>query len=134
MSHSDLGRPADGTGQRRVVVRTLVLLIFFALVFIYPFVIQLVDLVQDRAGRGRRTRSRRSRTRSPLDAFAPARWTTDFPLWLGNSVLVTVVVTVGRVFLDSLAGYALARLRFRGRAALFAAHRRGDGRARASCC
>ncbi|MFD0575784.1 carbohydrate ABC transporter permease [Dactylosporangium darangshiense] len=44
---------------------------------------------------------------------------TDFPLWLGNSVLVTVVVTAGRVFLDSLAGYALARLRFRGRGAVF---------------
>ncbi len=29
------------------------------------------------------------------------------------------MITVGRVFLDSLAGYALARLRFRGRRALF---------------
>ena len=36
-------------------------------------------------------------------------------------MLVTVLVTLGRVFFDSLAGYALARLRFRGRAALFAA-------------
>ena len=41
--------------------------------------------------------------------------------WLGNSVLITVVVTAGRVFLDSLAGYALSRLRFRGRGFLFAA-------------
>lgn len=41
-----------------------------------------------------------------------------FPTWLGNSVLVTSVVTVGRVFLDSLAYYALARLRFRGRGLL----------------
>ena len=35
-------------------------------------------------------------------------------------MLVTVVVTIGRVFLDSLAGYALARLRFGGRKAIFA--------------
>jgi multiple sugar transport system permease protein len=41
-------------------------------------------------------------------------------LWLGNSVLVTVVVTAGRVFFDSLAGYALSRLHFRGRGFLFA--------------
>ena len=41
--------------------------------------------------------------------------------WLGNSVLVTVIVTALRVFLDSLAGYALSRLHFRGRNALFAA-------------
>jgi len=33
-------------------------------------------------------------------------------------VVVTVSVTVGRVFFDSLAGYALARLHFRGRAAI----------------
>jgi multiple sugar transport system permease protein len=37
-----------------------------------------------------------------------------------NSVIVTLSVTFLRVFLDSLAGYALARLRFRGRAAAFA--------------
>ncbi len=42
-----------------------------------------------------------------------------FGRWLGNSVLVTVCVTTGRVFFDSLAGYALARLDFRGRGALF---------------
>ncbi|SEG40560.1 carbohydrate ABC transporter membrane protein 2, CUT1 family [Actinacidiphila yanglinensis] len=42
-----------------------------------------------------------------------------FMRWLGNSVLVTVFVTVGRVFFDSLAGYALARLDFRGRNLLF---------------
>jgi multiple sugar transport system permease protein len=35
--------------------------------------------------------------------------------WLGNSFLVTTSVTLGRVFLASLAGYALARLRFPGR-------------------
>jgi multiple sugar transport system permease protein len=46
---------------------------------------------------------------------------TNFPLWLGNSLLVTVVITAGRVFFDSLAGYALARLRFGGRRAIFAA-------------
>ena len=37
-----------------------------------------------------------------------------------NSAIVTLSVTFLRVFLDSLAGYALARLRFRGRGAAFA--------------
>jgi multiple sugar transport system permease protein len=44
----------------------------------------------------------------------------SFPTWFKNSVVVTLFVTVGRVFFDSLAGYALARIPFRGRAALFA--------------
>jgi multiple sugar transport system permease protein len=39
--------------------------------------------------------------------------------WLGNSLLVTVSVTTGRLVIDSLAGYALARLRFAGRRAVF---------------
>lgn len=37
-----------------------------------------------------------------------------------NSVIVTLCVTAGRVFRDSLAGYALARPHFRGRAGLSA--------------
>ncbi len=37
-----------------------------------------------------------------------------------NSFIVTVSVTVGRVFFDCLAGYALARIPFRGRAVVFA--------------
>src|SRR5690606_19451354 len=40
--------------------------------------------------------------------------------WAGNSVFVTVCITVARVFFDSLAGYALSRLRFPGRGAVFA--------------
>ena len=44
---------------------------------------------------------------------------TDFPLWFTNSVIVTLLVTAGRVFFVSLAGYALARLKFRGRGAVF---------------
>jgi multiple sugar transport system permease protein len=43
-----------------------------------------------------------------------------FLRWLGNSAVVTVLVTAGRVLFDSMAGYALARLRFPGRALLFA--------------
>jgi multiple sugar transport system permease protein len=39
--------------------------------------------------------------------------------WLGNSALIAVVVTAGRVAFDSTAGYALARLRFPGRRVLF---------------
>ncbi|MFJ8790759.1 carbohydrate ABC transporter permease [Streptomyces sp. NPDC102462] len=42
-----------------------------------------------------------------------------FLRWLGNSAVVAVVVTAGRVLFDSMAGYALARLRFPGRGLLF---------------
>ncbi|MEU6607275.1 carbohydrate ABC transporter permease [Streptomyces shenzhenensis] len=42
-----------------------------------------------------------------------------FLRWLGNSAVVAFLVTAGRVLFDSMAGYALARLRFPGRGLLF---------------
>ncbi len=54
-----------------------------------------------------------------LDAYRNLA-SRDFPLWFMNSVIVTFFVTIGRVFFDSLAGYALARLHFAGRSAMSA--------------
>jgi len=45
-----------------------------------------------------------------------ALWTsTRFPLWLRNSLITAVVVTLTTTVVASLAGYAVARLRFPGR-------------------
>jgi multiple sugar transport system permease protein len=85
----------------------------FALLYLFPFVIQV----------GTSFKTDPDATANPLNPI-PSDFTTaayqqlfqqDFPLWFGNSVVVAVLVTLGRVFFDSLAGYALARLRFRGR-------------------
>ncbi|MGY0006943.1 carbohydrate ABC transporter permease [Micromonospora sp. I033] len=111
-----------GRGLRARVNRILgyAVLIAFGLVFLYPFVIQL----------GNSLKTEPDAAANPLSpipdpvtlaGFERIFAGTNFPLWLGNSLLVTVLVTLGRVFFDSLAGYALARLRFRGRAGLFAA-------------
>ncbi|RKR90822.1 carbohydrate ABC transporter membrane protein 2 (CUT1 family) [Micromonospora pisi] len=119
--------PAGAVAPGRRTPRTLAtsfvgyaILIFFALVFLYPFVIQTASSFK----------SEPDAAANPLSPVPhPVRWDgfqhifegTNFPLWLGNSLLVTVVVTIGRIFLDSLAGYALARLRFPGRSGVFAA-------------
>jgi multiple sugar transport system permease protein len=42
-----------------------------------------------------------------------------FGRWTFNSVIVTVCVVIGRVFLSALAGYALARIRFPGYKVVF---------------
>jgi multiple sugar transport system permease protein len=44
---------------------------------------------------------------------------SDFPVWFQNSAIVTILVTLGRVLFNSMAGYALARIPFRGRTAIF---------------
>lgn len=51
-----------------------------------------------------------------------AVWTdtsTDFPTYLRNSVLVALLSTVGMTLSSACAAYAFARMRFRGRSALF---------------
>jgi multiple sugar transport system permease protein len=94
-------------------------LLGFVLLYLYPFLVQVATSFKPDA----------EAVSSPL-SLVPRTWTTaayerlflrsDFPLWFRNSVIVTLCVTVGRVFIDSLAGYALARLQFRGRGLVFA--------------
>lgn len=100
-------------------------LILFAIIYLYPFLIQIATSVKSDE---QAAANPLSLVPNPFDATAWRRMfglTADSPVpigtWLGNSVLVTVVVTASRVFFDSLAGYALSRLRFRGRNLLFVA-------------
>ena len=96
------------------------ILVGLALVYIYPFIISLSASFKTDA----------EATQNPL-AIVPETVTfaayerlfvdVPFGLWAGNTILISVIVTVGRVFFDSLAGYALSRLRFRGRTIVFVA-------------
>ena len=115
--------PTPPAAPRPHATRTAILkalgysaLTVFALLYLFPFVIQV----------GTSFKTDPDATANPLNPI-PSEFTTaayqslfqqDFPLWFGNSVVVAVFVTLGRVFFDSLAGYALARLRFRGRGAV----------------
>ena len=96
-----------------------VLLAVLALVYIYPFLISLAGSFKTDA----------DATNNPL-SLLPQTWSfaayerlftqVPLPLWAMNSMIVTIIVTLGRVFLDSLAGYALSRLQFPGRGWIFA--------------
>jgi len=114
-------RSAYRPGQLRPGARiaTYTALVVFALIYIFPFVIEL----------GSSFKTDADATANPLNPL-PHQWTLaafhelaqqNFPLWFFNSAFVSVSVTLGRIVFDSLAGYALARLRFRGRGALFSA-------------
>jgi multiple sugar transport system permease protein len=116
------GRGRNRRGPRELVTAFVgyAILVFFGLVFLYPFAIQIGNAFKSQAGAAANPLSP---VPHPVDltSFVRIFDGTNFPLWLGNSLLVTVLVTAGRVLLDSLAGYALARLRFPGRPAIFAA-------------
>ena len=94
-------------------------LIVFAIIYIYPFLIQLVTSFKTNADA---TDTPLGLVPDPLNLAAFERLgSTDFSLWFVNSTWVAVSVTLGRVFFDSLAGYALARIKFKGRSAVFTA-------------
>ena len=109
--------------RRKKVTRgvwiSYLLLITLAIIYIFPFIIQVAtsfktepDAAQDPLG------------------LIPQHWTfaayetlfanSDFSIWGRNSFIVTLFVTAGRVFFNCLAGYALARIHFRGRGLVFA--------------
>jgi len=107
--------PASRLGQ----IALYGVLALLALVYIYPFLVQVATSFK----------SEQEAASNPI-SLIPQTFTTaayerlflnsDFPLWFANSAVVTILVTLGRVFFVSLAGYALARLRFRGRGLIFA--------------
>lgn len=95
------------------------LLSVMALVYIYPFLVQVATSFKTDP----------EAAADPVSVVPQAfTWQayerlflhSDFPVWFLNSTIVTILVTLGRVFFCSLAGYALARLQFRGRVLMFA--------------
>ncbi len=121
-----LERPTTGAvGRRRSFTATFLgyaVLVFFALVYLLPFLIQVVTSFKTQADAASNPLSLVPNPFSVRDSLGRlASGSSGFPRALLNSVVVTLLVTAGRVFLDSLAGYALARLRFPGRRVVFGA-------------
>ncbi|WP_431219105.1 carbohydrate ABC transporter permease [Leifsonia xyli] len=118
--------PRRSTGRRRsrgTVVATSItyaVLAVLAVVYILPFLIQISTSFKTDAEASADPVALIPQTFTTA-AYARLFLSSDFPVWFANSAIVTVVVTLGRVFFDSLAGYALARLHFRGRTVVFAA-------------
>jgi len=113
------------TGTRTVRRRrtgtwvTYSFLLALAVVYLFPFVIAIATSFKTDPNA---TADPLSLAPSPVSttSFHDLYHNNDFLTWVKNSVIITLSVTLLRVFLDSLAGYALARLRFRGRGAAFA--------------
>ncbi|HSZ42684.1 MAG TPA: carbohydrate ABC transporter permease [Trebonia sp.] len=107
--------------MRKLAKRALLYLVLaiFAVIYIYPFLLSI----------GTAFKTDPDAMAQPLNPI-PSHWVLtafseleqqDFLRWLANSMIVAVFVTAGRLLFDSMAGYALARLRFRGRGAVFSA-------------
>ena len=107
-------------GRFATIFLAYAVLVFFAIVYIFPFLVQIATSFKTQSDAAANPLSLIPHPPSIADSLGRlATPSSGFPRALANSVLVTVLVTGGRVFFDSLAGYALARLRFPGRGAVF---------------
>ncbi len=116
-------RPTRQRWMRAPIVWQIVLyavLIAITLVYIYPFLVQVATSFKTEPEAAADPISLIPQTFT-FAAYERLFLRSDFPVWFMNSTIVTVFVTLGRVFFCSLAGYALARLHFRGRGIVFAA-------------
>jgi len=113
-----LSRAAGGRHPWRRALAYLTLAVVAA-AYIYPFLLEI----------GTSFKTEADAAGHPINPI-PHNWVVsafiqlgqdDFARWLTNSIIVAVFVTLGRLLFDSMAGYALARLRFRGRRAVFTA-------------
>lgn len=110
--------PLDRLSRRGRRLLGYAVLLFFAFLYLMPFLLAISASFKTRA----------EVAANPLglipDEVTLAAWevvgTSAFPLWLRNSVIVTLAVVLGRLVLASMAGYALARLDFPGRRIIFA--------------
>lgn len=112
--------PLQPISHRVLTIITYVVLIGFALLMILPFIYATVNsfkTLPDIAS-------------NPQLLYPTMGWSTsgyqkvlaqNFPQWLLNSFLVAIVTMIGHLVFDSMAGYALARIRFPGRTLAFAA-------------
>jgi multiple sugar transport system permease protein len=103
----------------RSTVAMYVVLVALAIVYILPFLIDISTSFKTEAEAASNPLSLIPRTATTA-AYRELFLHSDFPLWFANSFVVTLFVTIGRVFFDSLAGYALARIAFRGRTVVYA--------------
>jgi multiple sugar transport system permease protein len=98
----------------KIIVYTL--LIAYSLVTLAPFVWSVLTSFKttaEIAGGG---------------TFFPETWSTDgygtildsqYPTWVMNSLFVALITTIFNIFFNTMAGYALARINFKGRQLLF---------------
>lgn len=96
-----------------------VLLITFALIFVFPYWWMVISSVRDPDMIFRSTSKLSWFTIFPesfrLDAYARILFEENILHYLKVSFIVAILTTVGALFVNSLAGYAFARLRFPGR-------------------
>ncbi|MBV9280573.1 MAG: carbohydrate ABC transporter permease [Chloroflexi bacterium] len=106
------------TAEDRVSPLSYAILLILAFLFIFPFVWLVLTSFESNFD----VIAHPTQLIPPvwhLSNYSDVWQVMDFVRQFTNSAIMTVGVTLGQVILSAMAGYAFARLRFRGRTALF---------------
>ena len=98
---------------RRVVIIYIPLLIFL-FVLLFPFYWMVITSLKPDAELLSHARNPFWLIDPTLEHFKKLLFETDYPAWMWNTVVVSVVATVFSLFASVLAAYAIERLRFSG--------------------
>ncbi len=122
--HVPATRAAGGAPAWLVSLATIfryLILFAFALIFLAPFIFAIANSFKTAPQIAQDALNLIPNPFTLENYLKLTRGAANVPLWTFNSLLFAGVVTVGRVFLCSLAGYALARISFPGRNIVFLA-------------
>lgn len=111
----------SGRAARRDAARlaTAALLCAVAFVWLTPFLWMLVAAFRPETGGSRDMASLLPPLRPTFDNFANAFASADFLVYYANTLVVVIGILAVQLVTISLAGYAFARISFRGKDALF---------------
>lgn len=98
-----------------------IVLFGFAIIFLAPFIFAIANSFKTAPQIAQDALNLIPRPFTLENYIKLTQGAANVPLWTFNSILFAGIVTIGRVFLCSLAGYALARISFPGRNIVFLA-------------
>ncbi len=117
-------REAPVTGPKTVTDRILMIVAFIVMVIVallmfVPFAFSLSTSLKTSPEAVRLTIENMFWPADPTDAAYRRAFDSNIARWFFNSALVAVAWIVGRAIMDTMAGYAFARMEFPGRRILF---------------
>ncbi|GGJ43444.1 carbohydrate ABC transporter permease [Deinococcus roseus] len=110
--------PSRKAGKRTAALLTYLILIFFSFLFIFPVLFMVVSSFKDNPGIFSDLRSLKAFLpvgNVSLDNFAYIFERGNILLYFKNSLIVSGVTVVLSILVNSMAAFALARLRWKGR-------------------
>lgn len=112
-------RGFNGTSRKELIFR-YVLLAFVLLISIGPFAWQLSTALKSPAEDLYSAASGLIPQQATLENFGKVNEAIPVAKYIGNSLIVAILVVVGNIVGSTMAGFALARLNFRGRGLVIA--------------